>query len=339
MPIFVHSGFIIFTSMHKAKFIIISIAFSLTFVFSECKKSDKENLNIETIQVDNDSYLRSVYYVNDSLAFACGGKRDLEGYIYKTINGGISWSKTTVDKPRCMYDIHFLNDSVGFAGGDFLYLLITTDGGQNWEHFPYKFEELPFHEQNRPAIKKFSFSNAGKGYFVGGEDYNKGVIYQTYDNGTSWSFDTLHQEINFISSKENNAWAAGFGYIGKVTAGSFEQLSLTNDVFTSILELEDQSIITTSNTGGVYKSYDSGTNWTTILKKKGAFSKRVSYNGIAFNGNRGIIITDYNLLISEDYGDNWKEVNYDSDYKLTSITTLSNIFYVSTEGGNILKIK
>ena len=324
--------------MQKVNYYILAVTFLLVLIFNSCKKSAKEKLSIESFQIEDASYIRSVFFINDSIGFACGGKRDFEGCIYKTTNGGSSWSKSIVAKPRCMYDIFFINDSVGFAGGDFLYLLTTSDGGDNWTHFPYKFNELPFHEQNRPAIKKFAFNSNGRGCFVGGEDYNKGVIYQTLDNGTSWSFDTLHQEIGSVCLKGDNAFVAGFGYIGKSPSGSFEQLALTDDVFTGIQELDDQSIIVVSNTGGVYKSNNQGNNWTTILKKKGAFSKRISYNGISFSGNRGIIIADYTMLISVDYGDTWKEVDYDSEYQLTSINNFNNLFYVSTENGTILKI-
>lgn len=324
--------------MHKFNYYILSITFLLALIFNSCKKSEKEKLSIESFQIEDASYIRSVFFINNSIGFACGGKRNFEGYIYKTTNGGSSWSKTIVGKPRCIYDIYFINDSVGFAGGDFLYLLTTNDGGDNWTHFPYKYNELPHHEENRPAIKKFAFNSHGRGYFVGGENYNKGVIYQTLDNGTSWSFDTLHQEISSVYLKLDNAFAAGFGYIGKSVSGSFEQLSLTDDVFTGIQELDDQSIIVVSNTGGVYKSNNQGNNWTTILKKKGAFSKRISYNDISFSGNRGLIIADYTMLTSIDYGDTWKEVDYDSEYKLTSINNFNNIFYISTESGSILKV-
>jgi len=324
---------------NSSKLITIASFTLLLFQFG-CKKNDLVSLQIETISVEEGSYLKSAHFINDSVGFTSGGKRDEEGYIFKTTDGGTSWNKTTPIKPRCIYDIHFINDTVGFAGGDFLYLLTTTDGGDNWNHYPYGNNDLPFHEQNRPAIKHFSFNSNGTGYFVGGEDYKKGVLYRTLDYGVTWDFDTLQQEIYSVHTTESFSWSAGFGYIGKAKTGeSFTQQSLTDDVFTGIVELDDNSIITISNTGGIYKSTDNGSSWTTIHKKKGAFSKRVSYNDIVFQGNKGVVIADYTILITEDYGDNWKEVDYASSDKLTSINSLSNNYYITTEGGTLLKFE
>jgi len=336
----IHSVFIIFTTMSNSSKLITSV-FLITLLFQVgCKKKNLVSLSIEFLSVEKGSYLKSVYFINDSIGFTCGGKRDDEGYIFKTTDGGVSWVKTTPFKPSCMYAIHFINDTIGFAGGDFLYLLTTTDGGDNWTHYPYGSDDLPFHEQNRPAIKDFSFNSNGIGYFVGGENYNKGVIYRTLDYGLTWVFDTLQQEIFSVYTTVNLSWSAGFGYIGKTNTGSrFAQQSLTNDVFTGIVELNDNSIIAISHTGGIYKSTDSGSSWISIHKKKGVFSKSVSYNAISFQGRKGVIIADNTILISEDYGYEWKEVDFTSYDKLTSISSLNNSIFVTTEGGDLLKFE
>ena len=322
---------------NSLKLIAVVCVTSLLF---GCKKSDLKSLPIEVISIENGSYLRSVYFINDLVGYSCGGKRNEEGYIFKTTNGGISWNKTSPIKPKCIYDIHFINDSIGFAGGDSLYLLTTIDGGNNWNQYTYGYYELPFHKQNRPAIKDFSFNSNGTGYFVGGENYKKGVIYRTLDYGLTWDFDTLQQEIFSTYATVNFSWSAGFGYIGKAITGSgFTQQSLTEDVFTDIMELDDNSVISISNTGGIYKSRDNGSTWATIQKKKGPFSKRVSYNAISFQGSRGVIIADYTILLSEDYGDNWTEVDFISDDRLTAINSIASTYYISSEGGNLLKFE
>ena len=177
-----------------------------------------------------------------------------------------------------------------------------------------------------------------EGYFVGGEDYKKGVIYKTFDGGLSWSFDTLKQEMMYISTTSNTTWISGFGYIGKSTNGVvFEQVKLTNDVFMGVFQLSDNSVITISNTGGIYKSTDSGNTWKTVQKKRKVFSKRVAFNSFSFSLNKGVIVGDEGLiLISGDYGETWQETAFISKADLNDVVIINEKTYIITSTGEMI---
>jgi len=48
---------------------------TLIFLFS-FKKTELVRIDVEEITVEKGSYLKGIYFINDSIGFSCGGKRD-----------------------------------------------------------------------------------------------------------------------------------------------------------------------------------------------------------------------------------------------------------------------
>lgn len=77
----------------------------------------------------------TVYFLNDQTGFAGSGLR-----VYKTTNGGTSWTPKVLPDTTTIYSIRFLNSATGFAcGGRYLnpyesyqQLFKTTNTGENW---------------------------------------------------------------------------------------------------------------------------------------------------------------------------------------------------------------
>lgn len=75
----------------------------------------------------------SVYFVNQTTGFASG----VYGVVYKTSNGGNSWSlKDSIGNNTDLYSIHFANENTGYIVGgkyDNALILKTTNGGESWQ--------------------------------------------------------------------------------------------------------------------------------------------------------------------------------------------------------------
>lgn len=311
----------------------------IILILTGCRKKE-ELTSVQWISVEENIPVFSIHFINDSIGFACGGKRDVEGSIYKTENGGDDWSKIySTDYNRCLYSITFLNDSIGFAGGDYMHLLKTEDGGDTWNVNWFKGDELAFHEKNRPDIKGFHFVSNSTGYFVGGENYSAGGTYFTFDGGLTWEFDTVHHELNDVSfSSPDNGWVVGFGYAAEITNGTtITEKAMPGDFYTGISYLEDDTYILVSNNGAILK-YQNG-DWNTIVKKNNMIKQRKAFNDVYFEGNFGYAVGNNGLcLISEDYGNSWKNFTLGKGNNLQMITCTNKFIFIGSSNGKIAKI-
>ena len=73
--------------------------------------------------------LRSIYFLNDSTGFICGGENFDKGIILRTNNKGINWTFYTYDHE--LRDIHMNNAGTAYCAG-YGILLESRDRGENW---------------------------------------------------------------------------------------------------------------------------------------------------------------------------------------------------------------
>jgi len=111
--------------------------------------------------------INSIYFVNNDIGFAVGG------IIYKTINGGDSWTKVTLPyKFLLLNSVFFINKNIGFAIG-LAHHLKTINGGKTWEQFVFDYKGL---------MEKISFVDSQTGFAAG----LFGNIFKTTDQGKTW---------------------------------------------------------------------------------------------------------------------------------------------------------
>ncbi|MCL2289179.1 MAG: YCF48-related protein [Bacteroidetes bacterium] len=162
------------------------------------------------------------HFVDENIGFCIAG--GISGTtasvarVYKTINGGITWSATNnghnlmIDD---LFSIHFIDKNIGFAGGgnNHTATFKTTDGGNSWTQVnSYRFGQIQFINSDvgfasskwrHPSrifkttdggktwtvvfevngrIEAMQFLNENVGFFVG----NESLMYKTVDGGTTW---------------------------------------------------------------------------------------------------------------------------------------------------------
>ena len=172
------------------------------------------------------------------------------GYIFKTTDGGMNWSKvdsgnifTGASFPDFMY---FWSDSVGFALGDpnggYFEIYTTNDAGTTWTRVPQA--NIPTNLSGEYAITN-DFDVQGNKIWAG---TNKGRMLYSTDGGMNWSVVVVATAATTIST-----------------------VSFLDDGMNGIA-------IGTNSTGAVtgkFKSTNGGVSWSTLVPSGTMFASDV----------------------------------------------------------------
>ena len=137
------------------------------------------------------------------------------GIIWRTTNGGQSWSQVPHPSVSVLSDVQF-KGRIGTAVGNNRAVLRSRDRGATWVN---RSPDLPF-----PAsLMSGSFADGKNGWAVGFDQ----VVVHTTDGGHTWTSQTVpgSQEVNFLSVSvvsATTAWISGGpanGFVARTTNG------------------------------------------------------------------------------------------------------------------------
>lgn len=321
--------------MKVSSSIVITIIW--LFCFS-CKKEEQSLLPFQAYYLGKDVRINDIHVLTDSVWIACGGIRGKEGYIFRTEDAGSNWSCFSANNNRSFYCVEFRDSLHGFAGGDFLDLWQTNDGGKSWQ-FYWLGLQVPLNEEDRPAIRDFKFVTDSLWYFCAGENLYKGVLYRTVDAGSTWEFQFLENEFRSIEfDSEKNGIVAGHGAIRTMNNGDLisHASDFKDDFITGLTRLTDETILGVSYSGKTYRSQDKGENWNTIEKQANRYVNQVQWNHIASSESRVVMVGNYGVLnLSEDSGGSWSQYLLDKDTHLLKSMVAGTRIFVTTGDGRI----
>ena len=306
----------------------------LIFTYCSCAKIETIEVEYSKVKISAEP-IQGLFCLNDSIALACSGIEDVGGKIYRM--QGDSWSEVFSTDQVNLLSVYMLPSGKAFAGGDFVHLYHSNDEGQTWQLDWMEPEELSTHEHNRVSIDEFHFIDDSIGFFVGGDRYEHGHIYRTRNQGESWNFDTLRNEVSCLTEIDNTTFLfGGYGYMGKTTdqGNTLHQLEIDNNYFIGVHAIGNNSIIALTNRGRVLISEDIGNSWKTISKLRGSLILNSAYaNGVLFAiGSKGT------CCYSTDHGNQWKKINLNTQETLHGISVSDNFLGLSSHAGEIYTI-
>jgi photosystem II stability/assembly factor-like uncharacterized protein len=143
--------------------------------------------------------------------------------VLSSTDGGANWQENSLGEDAQLTTIQFINNEIGYAGGEFGIFIKTLDGGATWDLI----EPIPgdFYPQGS------YFRNENEGWAVG----LSGGIFHTIDGGVTWNAQDSNTAIplygidgndqavyavgesGVILRNKNNQWAP-FEYEGTVLA-------------------------------------------------------------------------------------------------------------------------
>ncbi len=253
--------------------------------------------NVLQLRLDPDG---NVYAVTKAYNYKNGaGGYYTNGGLYKSTDGGSSWSKISTTSVSRYYDgcdaIPITSSVILFAT-KYEGIYRTTDGGSNWSEVT---SGLPAGDFNRIAMAQdpntsttvyavFSSGVSGDPY------YGLRGIYKSTDSGASWSELTRPGQIastgnkTYLSSQgwygniiaidpfnSNNIYVGGVDDMKSTDGGSsWSQLTYWHTYYGTpyvhadhhaiVFDPNNANVVYDGNDGGIFKTTDGGSNWTAL---------------------------------------------------------------------------
>ncbi|MCB2220851.1 MAG: T9SS type A sorting domain-containing protein [Bacteroidetes bacterium] len=284
-----------------------------------------------TIYENSEYYFMGIYFKNDTTGFMSAF--DLEQYssptlILRTDDAGETWTEifTVPGGNAGPYTFYFVNDSIGYGGGQDGVFYKTVDGGYNW-------------------FFAGSLLGTWDVYRCSFFDENTGIAIKqrTTDGGVSWSqMDIYTNEVYIINDSSGLAASPdGIFYTSDLGETWIQTNTQSQDDFSSISLISAEIGYAGSKTGLIFKTNDGGKNWNLVDSVPEVIDRM-----IFIDENRGYLHTGrYNnlrLMRTEDGGHNWDYIlfgnNFANDFALAGdsniVVPIENGFlYRTTNGG------
>ena len=315
-------------------------------------------------QVSQESYIAYSMCFIDSLkgVYGCA-----DGRIYKTSDGGLTWTFAICPSSLDITSIYFINSTTGFGFGTGSVYIKTTDGGNTWDEFSLgigglrsyydaamtpagiinvvgsygamirttnsgaSFVSQPYVTEH--SITDIEFINSNTGYAVAG--FGEGDILKTTDAGETWvsqvsSYTLPLYGISFTSPE--TGYLAGSINIKKTTNGGVNWVnvysSTTNEIFGDIFFTDVNTGYAVGSYGKLLKTTNAGGSWTaSTIPNSGTFITSIVF----VNSNTGYACGDDNkALKTTDAGATWVNMNVAAPF-----INLSNVFFTDANTGYI----
>jgi photosystem II stability/assembly factor-like uncharacterized protein len=199
--------------------------------------------------------LTSVNFLNSDTGFV--GRTNTTNAMYKTENGGLTWSQVFGYGGQGCYTIKFLNDTLGYAGAYNSRIFRTTNAGATWA------QQTTF--QTSEEVTSIDFADLTHGVAV-----TNSYVYRT-SNGINWSGPFIGGS-NFISAaiSPTGSLVLGDSYGGLRIASNFGT-TYTNSNPQSGLQTFKRIKFADAQNGWVMgegynflKTTNGGTTWTVM---------------------------------------------------------------------------
>ena len=316
------------------------IYFLLLFVFLFGCKKDVEEIPFQQLQVPSPTTYRDVHIFDEKEYIICGGD-DEGGVIYKTVDGGNTWTPSQTTFANSVNCIYFLDNQIGFCADSDILIYKTSDGGITWNMFYATSWPLTVNRN----LRDIYFSSDTSGFICGGKNYGNGVLYQTSNGGDYWSFSEFSHEyrgICFVNA--THGVLCGYGSLLTTSDGgnTFNNIEIGKAFYTGITVDSNASFWMCDFNGSIYQSNDFGNSWNQ-KRKVGSWNMSESQlNCIAVSSSGRIACAGVNGFItwSDDSGNSWNDRESFGGNEILKINWIDNSTLLTTgKNGGVYKLK
>ena len=234
-------------------------------------------------------------------------------YIWRTTNGGGTWSQNFIPAGGWTGGIFFINKDTGWAFGSSGNLRFTADGGVSW---------VPQNPASSNYIQSVFFVNSNEGWLGGGYSSGNGFISHTTNTGQTWTPQipaTGAHVLDLFFLNKNYGWATMLsGGVQRTTNGGQNWIlagSVSKDYAERILMInQDTGWVVAYNLasgsgdglGYIYKTYDGG---STLIQEYVTSWPRSDLTDIAIRDNKLWVTGNHNTILSYDIPIGIKPIN------------------------------
>ncbi|MCX6235232.1 MAG: YCF48-related protein [Bacteroidetes bacterium] len=249
--------------------------------------------------------ITDVHFINDEKGFLTaeiwGGGTPACG-LYKTIDGGDTWTGCFSPDLFSIAVVHFCDDNNGWIATDCvwdLWLYRTTDGGVSWSVL----ETTINNEDNIPNCIKFQDEDFG---YLATDEH----IYQTTDGGYNW----VIRKNGYFTDIELKHWPVCFaaGWSGLHRSGdagtNWQYIDIPNGILLNdIFFLNYYTGFLCGNSNRIFRTRDGGISWEQLTVTT---PHPIDFYEVCFtNLTTGFAVGDgsYETMVyTQDGGDTWE---------------------------------
>jgi photosystem II stability/assembly factor-like uncharacterized protein len=240
--------------------------------------------------------LQGVCFVTSTLGWVVGS----QGAVYKTTNGGTTWSRQTAPTSRNLVRINFIDTLRGWATGGWndatAYLVLrTTNGGTTWQDLSFGSDCY--------SSECIYFVDGQNGWIGGLDRALAAHIHRTTDGGVSWTRQSVPAGVGYAGGineidfpvNSNIGWAASsslydppYGEILYTTDGGTTwgvQLT-TNLTYNDDLDAQDNQRVTVASVSiiptrdaKIFVTSNGGQNWSSYAPPVIQYIYAIQYVG------------------------------------------------------------
>lgn len=240
----------------------------------------------EVLDLETEANFQDVCYAltDENYVFVAGGEE-----IYKSADGGDSWSSLNQSFTTTIWGITFPTTSTGYVCSNDGYILKTTDGGQNWsislQLSSGGFDRVVFKDEDNgiaSGSNTYTTSDGGDNWTITNSegywalDHAEGDTYfgasqkkiaKTTNNGASWTtmktdIDALFGSVSFYDDTHGLVGDAGKVLISNNSGVSWEEHTSPGfGINRAATRMDFDSCFISGEDGLIFKSTDGGENW------------------------------------------------------------------------------
>ena len=307
--------------------------FFLSLLFFSCRKETVqfEMKQIETGITDN---IYDLIFVNDSLAFLCGGKLWETGVVAKSIDGGENW-EVVLEADNVLYKVVFRNELEGVALGFSGRAWQTLDGGLTWN--------LKESAPNYPVFTDAVFLDNNKMILAAGYSYYFGGFASYFFDGQTFGDSLTNQDMESVYFFDNQeGLMAGYGTVYKTYDGgeNWANLAVDGDYFKDIEFNSSREGLLIGYRGKIFSSNDAGNQWVKVGKKASFFTSKGNLEDGALHERQAFICgQNASFYYSSNFVEgNWLTIDHTFGSDLFCVTLKNgNVGFVTGENGLLVK--
>jgi photosystem II stability/assembly factor-like uncharacterized protein len=317
--------------------IILGLGLSGLLLATACRKSQITK-DFSFNQTAVNTRINKTFWLDQNCGFFCGGEKSQGGYVYKTFDGGASWTEVHRG-PNSIYDLLFVNDSLGYACGENIEILKSTDAGQSWQSIVKQNNS----DKHYYGTLRGIVGNDKLLLFVGGANFNIGIVNRLANGELLDGFVGFSNELRCgfgFASDNYLVCGYGTGFKTEDKGFNFKATSVSGDFFTASCMLKDGSAFACSYNGAVYKITAAGHTIEKVFDYNRGGKKRINFNGIYFvDENKGWVVGNNGALFHCQDGKNFTQIKSPTSNNFLSVTAdKNNQIIISDDKGKIFRL-
>jgi len=300
------------------------------FILTSCEREQAmpSEFQIQQISFPEQTEIRNIMALNDTVLFLCGGQKNRHGFIYQSVDAGETWTNVLSIDFSAINALYVDEKSGYWAAGDSLRIWHCPNPNGDWEL--YEISNYPWDNYLNPYAAIYAW-NHDEIFAVGGEFYQKGITSKTETGDypwtqTSWDNQWFDLHVWGIS----NVLISGYGQIlySDDRGKTFYDTELYGDAFVDLEKNTYDEIFVLGEHGEVFRYNNQ--SWVSKARLSGYF------NDMSFSDDYTLLVGQRGLLFFGDaHANDFIKTKAFTDENLSLSYAFKNEFFIGSKNGNL----